>query len=88
MLSSLHSSIYEAGLVEEYDWGSWQDEAMRISADVNILSKIDLDTIKKLLTLHVRKERFCEGHLSAVCQSGQIMVILKRLKELWDSGQT
>jgi hypothetical protein len=35
-----------------------------------------------LLTLHVRKERFCEGHIAAMVEAGYIQGILERLKEM------
>jgi len=40
-----------------------------------------------LLTIHVRKERFCEGHLACVCESGHIVSVLKKLKQLWELGE-
>jgi len=41
-----------------------------------------VDVIRKLLTTHVRKERFCEGHLLAMFESGHIVNVLRRLKGL------
>jgi hypothetical protein len=35
----------------------------------------------------VRKERFCEGHLAGFCESGHIVSVLKRLKQLWELGE-
>ena len=40
----------------------------------------DSEPILKLLTTHVRKERFCEGHLAAMFEDGHIVALLRRLK--------
>ncbi len=85
-LSRLYSAIYEAGLVQPFDWGDWQDEAKRIYNSPELLQNSNIDTIQNLLTLHVRKDRFCDGHLASMCASGHIMAILRRLRELWIAG--
>lgn len=86
LLGSIVSSIREAGLYFPFDWTSWQDEAERICHEPGELEKADLETIRKLLTLHIRKERFCEGHLAEICESGLMLSTLRRLKTLWDVG--
>lgn len=86
LLDSIIDSIREAGLYFPFDWPSWQDEAERICYEKGELEKTDLETIRKLLTLHIRKERFCEGHLADVCESGLMLSTLRRLKTLWDEG--
>lgn len=35
--------------------------------------------MQKLLTTHVRKERFCSGHLAGMIENGHILALLKRL---------
>ncbi len=86
LLGEIMSGIHEAGLRFPFDWPSWQDEAERIYDEPGELEKADLETIRKLLTLHLRKERFCEGHLAAICESGLMLSTLRRLKALWDEG--
>jgi hypothetical protein len=36
----------------------------------------------ELLTAHVRGDRFVEGHLASVFESGHITAILRRLKQI------
>ncbi|MBN1128044.1 MAG: hypothetical protein JXA71_03610 [Chitinispirillaceae bacterium] len=45
-------------------------------------SRIAQILVRKLCTLHVRKDRFCEGHLAGIVEAGHMTEILKRLKEL------
>lgn len=42
--------------------------------------------VSSLLTLHLRKARFCEGHLAGICEDGLMLRTLRRLKELPDEG--
>jgi O-acetyl-ADP-ribose deacetylase len=76
------SLLYDENFIFPFDWGKWQDEAKQLCLDPHALEKADFDTLQKLLTLHVRKERFCEGHLADVLENGHIAAILRRLKEI------
>lgn len=69
-------------MVISFDWKSWGDEARRYQLDSEALARTDLFTLRKLLTTHVRADRFTEGHLAAMLESGHIVAILRRLKEI------
>lgn len=86
ILSRIMSGVYDSGLRIIFDWGAWQDEARRICYEPGLLEKADLETISKLLTMHMRKERFCEGHLAGVCEEGLMLRTLQRLRVLYDEG--
>jgi hypothetical protein len=76
-------ALYGHGwIMQDFDWGAWQDEAGKYWSAPELIREADLETLRKLLTLHVRKDRFCEGHLLAAFQNGQITAILRRMKEL------
>ena len=83
----VHSCIHSSGLIYPFDWKNWQEEAARISGDPELIAQIDLLEIRKLLSLHVRMDRFCEGHFAAMCEAGVILLILKRLKSLYEDGE-
>ncbi|HEX8600008.1 MAG TPA: DUF6508 domain-containing protein [Chloroflexia bacterium] len=76
-------ALSSAGFVVPYDWVAWQDEAWGFVNDPDLLNDADLDTLRKLLTLHVRKDRFVEGHISEMIDLGHIRAILHRLKALY-----
>ena len=65
-----------------FDWPAWQGEAIRLFNDRDALAKADLVTIQKLMFLHWRKERFCEGHLEAARSCGHLAAVARRLAEL------
>jgi len=76
------AALYDHGWVVPFDWVAWQDEAVQLYESPEALGKADIQTLRKLLTLHVRKDRFCEGHLAAVFESGHVTAILQRLRKL------
>lgn len=79
---AFHDALLEHGWVAPFDWPAWQDEAEAYVEDASKLAAADLSTLQKLLTLHVRKERFCTGHLLDMFERGHITAILKRLETI------
>jgi hypothetical protein len=72
----------ENGWIEQFDWPAWQPEAFKYYEKPERLAGADVDTIRKLITLHIRKDRFSEGHLAAMVEEGHIAAIFARLAEI------
>ena len=81
-VDAFQKDLYDLGFVYSFDWGEWQDEAERLTVTSGALDDADLLTLMKLLTLHVRKERFSGGHLANAFEQGWIVAILERLRKL------
>jgi hypothetical protein len=81
-LSQFHEAVNANGFVFPFDWSAWQDEAERYYENPELLRTADVQELRKLITLHVRKDRFCDGHLPHMVQCGHITAILQRLREL------
>ncbi len=79
--------LYKNEFIQAFDWSSWQEEAEKLLADPERMKDADLETLVKLLTTHVRKDRFCEGHFTSMIRSGHIQAILERLAELQSRTQ-
>lgn len=75
-------TLYDESFIQTFDWTAWQEEALKYYKDPALLDRADLEAISKLLTLHMRKDRFCGGHLADMIESGHILAILKRLKSI------
>ena len=75
-------ALYDNGWVEPFDWSKFQDEAIGYFENPSRLETVGVDTVRKLLTLHVRKDRFCDGHLLEMLEKGHIQAILRRLAQL------
>jgi hypothetical protein len=70
------------GWIEVFDWPAWQPEALKYYESAELLSTATVEDIRKLLTLHIRKDRFSEGHFAAMVECGHIAAILQRLREI------
>ena len=75
-------TLYSARVVYEFDWPAWQKKAERYVVVPSALRTARLATLRRLLTLHARKDRFCEGHFAAVLESGHITSILRRVQTI------
>lgn len=81
-LKAFHLAVYEEGFIHPFDWVRWNDQAERYVSEPDTLQRADLFDLCKLLTTHVRKERFCEGHLVAMVECGHIVDLLRRLQTI------
>ena len=68
--------------IQEFDWTLWHDEAEKYQKYPELISGADLEIIIKLLTTHVRADRFCTGHLANMLDNGHLLQILQRLAEI------
>jgi hypothetical protein len=81
-VSAFVKTLYEQAILLEFDWTSWREEAQRYRSDPSSLEQADLLTLRKLLTVHVRADRFVEGHLASMFEAGHMLAILRRLKQI------
>ena len=66
----------------QFAWPDWQEKAERYVVEPERLRTASMDDLQRLLTTHVRKERFCEGHFAAMLECGHIAAIVERVAEL------
>ena len=82
-VSEFQKALYENGWVTtSFDWTEWQETAKEYVDSPGRLESADAETIQRLFTTHVRKERFCEGHLAAMFENGHVVALLRRLREI------
>lgn len=72
--------LYATGLLVPFDWMKEMTKEDINRTDFNVLN--DLLFLRKLLTAHVRADRFNDGHLIDFCLSGKMSCLLKRLADL------
>lgn len=79
-------ALYRERLITPFDWGSWAAEARHYTeGGGEALNTADLTTLRKLITSYVRADRFSEGTLASLFQSGQITAVLRRLGQIRDA---
>ncbi|MBN2003837.1 MAG: hypothetical protein JXA21_10805 [Anaerolineae bacterium] len=81
-VSDFIHTLYEQEIAISFDWSNWKEAASRYVSEPGALEKADLLTVRKLLTAHVRADRFIEGHLAGVLENGHIIAVLRRLKTI------
>ena len=75
-------ALYQENLVIAFNWIAWKDEAEQFVNDPERLQTADLATLQKLLTSHVRADRFCSGHFAQMIEMRHMLVILNRLASI------
>lgn len=81
-VSDFIQTLYAQEIIISFDWPSWQEEAARYLSHPGAVGQADLLTLRKLLTLHVRQDRFVEGHLAHMLKDGHITALLRRLNKI------
>jgi Family of unknown function (DUF6508) len=79
--SAFVDALRAHGLIVPFDWVAWHEEAECIVTGDG-LEHADLLTLRKLLILLVRRDRFVEGSLGEAFASGLVVRIVRRLQEL------
>lgn len=83
VLLEFQQALYDNGWVTpSFDWTEWQDKAQEFVESPAKIKSADAKTIQRLFTTHVRKERFCEGHLASMFENGHVVALLRRLKTI------
>lgn len=79
-------ALYDHGWIDrKFDWKNW-DAGTEYAKHPDKIDAADASTIQKLFTAHVRTDRFCEGHLARLFESGVIVRMLRRLRDLRNSA--
>ena len=80
-------ALYDNGFVlMDFEWSTWEG-ARQIAERPEAVASADFETICKLLTVHARSDRFCEGHFGEVIEKGEMLAIVRRLAEIYRSRQ-
>lgn len=74
-----YRDLYLHHFIVDFDWPSWQHVAIGYYQNPELIKTADFHTLRRLFTLHIRKDRFCEGHLLSILESGHITAMLRRL---------
>jgi len=78
--------LEEDGWILDFDWPAWQPKASYYYRHPEKLSEAPLPTLRRLLTVHARKDRCCEGHVAAMIGGGHMLEILRRVATVAPEG--
>lgn len=71
--------LYDAHVVYSFDWPKWHKDAQHLYEDPAALKAASLSDLRKLLTVHARKDRFCGGHFEVAFDSGHLVAVLREV---------
>ncbi len=80
--SEFVTACYEEHFVQPFDWGKWSKRHKDGVTSDSLIAEADLTTIIKMLTVHIRADRFCDGYFLSVMRDGTILKILERLRDI------
>lgn len=86
--SEFVTACYEEHFVQPFDWSEWSKRCNCDQVSGAFIAEADLGVIIKMLTVHIRSDRFCDGHLLSVMENGTILKILERLREVQSEQDT
>jgi len=73
------------GFIYPFTLVNW-DYGEKLSRNSELLQKANLLTLRKLMSAHLRYDRFCEGHLAVILANGLVVRLLERLQQLSRNG--
>jgi hypothetical protein len=81
---ALIREVGRLGWMTVFDWPQWarSPDGQRLLNDQNEVAQASVDDLQRLLTVHIRADRFTEGHLASAYESGDLNAILRRAETL------
>lgn len=78
------------GFVEGFDYTAWAEQRRQTDAvsenSAEELKGMDVEELRRLITMHLRIERFSEGHMQKLFEEGFFREFFNRLEELNDGS--
>jgi hypothetical protein len=75
--------LEETGFVFSFDWPDWlPNQKLEHPNDPSVLKDASLETLRRLMSAHLRLERFGPGHLRELFSSGYMSQFVDRLRSL------
>ncbi|MDT1959165.1 DUF6508 domain-containing protein [Carnobacterium divergens] len=79
-INNFFTALDATDFIEIFDYNKW---VKSINFDINsseALANLDFETLRKVITYHVRIDRFIEGHLEELIKNGYFLNFIKVLK--------
>ncbi len=77
-----YRELHEQGFVTNFNWLDSTSDSDDLSTYYELLEDADLLTLRRLFTMIVRHDNHNEGFFADVIESGLLLTMLNRLKEL------
>jgi len=81
-----HSSREEIRII--FDWMAWKEGQDMLDDPALDLGTLDLVTLRKMVTMIIRAERFSEGTLLIYFENGTVLRLLKAIRKVLQETRT
>lgn len=82
IVDEFRQEAYRLGIVVNFDWPAWNEGKVLLADRTSDFTRLDLETLCKLVTVIIRNDRFCEGFLASQFEDGTVGRILAGI-EAW-----
>lgn len=82
LVSRFMDACYKNGFVVRFNWESWDAEARGYMDGAARLAGAGLADLRRLLTWHIRQNRFERNHVATMIAKGHMLAVLLRMREL------
>lgn len=87
-LANLLITMQSTEFTSPFDWQAEFEKNPETLEDVELIKSADLETLRKIMTAHIRIDRMSDGHLESLIDSGYWNECLTRLAEIYnDMGE-
>jgi len=84
LASEAMAFLYDNKLIIKFDWSKWDEgKAFFKNNDPKKYDNIDREYILKLLTAIARNDRFCDGIWGKLFESGEALILYRKLLETY-----
>lgn len=77
----IYKTFYDTNFLVDFNWSNW-DKGRKIINSSDAIKGSDLLTLRILITIIVKNDRFNEGSFERAVENGTIRLILERVNEL------
>lgn len=81
-LSEFLFVLYNSKFMVPYDWMTYVESRDEEWKDPAALQGMDAETFQRFVIAHVRNDRFVQGHLQHLAESGYLAEVAARAREL------
>jgi len=87
IVDEFRQEAYRLGIVVSFDWPAWKEGKVLLADRSSDFTRLDLETLCKLVTVIIRQDRFCEGSLASQFEDGTVGRILAGIEAWFERKQ-
>ncbi|MFA5397087.1 MAG: hypothetical protein GX097_08610 [Methanomicrobiales archaeon] len=76
--------LYDNNWLINTPWQGWADETTAYFEKPSLLCVAETETIRRILTVHVRIDRLMSGEIADIIKKGYMLSILDRIEEIYE----